>query len=158
MSPAMIYSDRMTMKEDSFVNAMTPYFSQHEVVRETMKELFRLFCCQKSVWVKEKSRYEMIVDKTKITYEVVLALFRRMRDGIVPEQDPYPEEAELEQARGRYRRYLATGERHALMAELDGDDEFATLTSVGSSKRKAKRAHPDSEGRTGQPPTDTKTI
>ena len=155
MSPAMIYADRMTMNEHSFVNAMTPYFSQHEVVRETMKELFRLFCCQKFVWVKEKSQYEMIVDKTKITYEVMLALFRRIHDGIVPDQDPYLEEAELEQARRRYRRYLATGERHPLMAEPDEDDEFATLTSAGSSKRKAKRANPDSEERTGQPPIKT---
>jgi hypothetical protein len=143
----MIYADRMTMNEHSFVNAMTPYFSQHEVVRETMKELFRLFCCQKFVWVKEKSRYEMIVDKTKITYEVVLALFRRIRDGIVPDQDPYPEEAELERARERYRRYLETGDRHPLMAE---DDEFATITSAGSSKRKAKGAHPDSGGKKGR--------
>jgi len=138
MSPAMIYADQMTMNEHSFMNAMMPYFSQHEVVRETMKELFHLFCCQKFMWVKEKSRYEMIVDKMKITYEVVLALFLRIRNGIVPDQDPYPEEAELEQARRRYRRYLATGEQHPLMAEPDGDDEFATPTSAGSSKHKAK--------------------
>ena len=173
MSPAMIYSERMNLREEVFVNAMTPYFIQHEVVRETMKELYRLFCDQQSLWVEDKCRYEMVVDKTKITYEVVLQLFRRIRDEIEPEQDPYPEEAELEQARERYRRYLETGDRQPLMAEPeeneeneeneededeedeedeedkeDGeDDEFATVTSAGSSKRKVKAAHPDSERR-----------
>lgn len=142
MSPHMIYSERMNMKEDTFVNAMTPYFSHHEVVRETMKELYRLFCYQQSLWVEDKNRYEMAVDKTKITYEVMLQLLRRIRDEIKPEQDSYPEEAELERARERYRRYLETGDRHSLMTEPDEDDEFTTVTSAGSSKHKAKGAHP----------------
>ena len=129
MSPAMIYSERMNMKEDTLVNAMTPYFSHHRVVRETMKELYRLFCCDQSLWVEDKNRYEVAVDKTRITYEVVLQLFRRIRDEIKPEQDPYPEEAELEQARERYQRYLETGDWQPLMAE---DDEFAAVTSAGS--------------------------
>jgi len=143
----MIYAERMNMKEDTFVNAMTPYFSHHEVVRETMKELYRLFCCQQSLWVEDRNRYEMAVDKMKITYEVVLWLFCKIRDKIEPEQDPYPEEAELEWARERYQRYLETGDWHPLMAEPDEDDEFAAVTSAGSSKRKAKGAHPGSDRR-----------
>jgi len=139
----MIYSERMNMKEDAFLNAMAPYFSQHEVVRETMKKLYHFFCCQKSLWpVEDKNQYEMAIEKTKITYEVVLQLFRRIRDEIEPEQDPYPEEAELEQARERYRRYLETGDRYCLMAEPDEDDELATVTSAGSSKREVKGEHP----------------
>src|SRR6267154_3051948 len=89
----------------------------------------------------------MAVDKTKITYEVVLRLFHKIRDKIEPEQDPYPEEAELEWARERYQRYLETGDWHPLMAEPDEDDEFAAVTSAGSSKRKAKGAHPGSDRR-----------
>jgi hypothetical protein len=73
-----------------------------------------------------------------VTHHKMLSILRRIRDGIRPTEDTYPNEKFLLNARDRYRRSLKSGNRMPLMAE---EEEEVVLQKPGTKKRTS-----DSEG------------
>lgn len=143
LTPIDIVKQRQSMKKKDFVNLMTPYFARHQAVREGMLELRKLFLGRKTLHPDGYYRQE---PSQRISYDQVLSILRRIRDGIDFKDDAYPSEEYLRDARTRYRRYLQTGIRMPLMAE-----EEEVLTGLGSSSKRAAMSHPD-----GSMPRDSK--
>jgi hypothetical protein len=134
LTPRDIVDQREHMTDDDFINLMTPYFACHRVVRDGMLELRSLFL----------SRLEECEDGFRrrsptqpVTHHKMLSILRRIRDGIRPTEDTYPNEKFLLNARDRYRRSLKSGNRMPLMAE----EEEVVLQKPGTKKRTS-----DSEG------------
>lgn len=112
---------RMGMMDKDFVNLMTPYFARHEAVREGMLELHNLFLGSDQMG---PDGFFCEVPPEEVTYDRMLSILSRIRDGIEEKDDVYPPEEYLQNTRARYCRYLKSGVRMPLMAEVSEDEAW----------------------------------
>jgi hypothetical protein len=115
--PIEIVKQGNSVSDTDFANLMTPYFIRHKIVREGMLELRSLFSSHETQCPDNYVRRDELAPPT--THERVLSILRRIRDGIDPAEDQYPQDQELEHARARYQRHLETGDHMPLLVDED---------------------------------------
>jgi hypothetical protein len=130
LSPGEIVNQRDHMADRDFRNLMTPYFARHQAVLDGILELRTLFLGPTKVHGDGFEHHH--APPEPVTHHKMLSILRRIRDGIIPEDDTYPDEDFLAKARERYSRSLKSGNRMPLMAE---EDEEEGLKKPGSKKR-----------------------
>jgi hypothetical protein len=149
LTPGDIVNQREHMTDNDFINLMTPYFARHRVVRDGMLELRTLFLGPMEECPDGFRRRRSPAQP--VTHHKMLSILRRIRDGIRPTEDTYPDEKFHFNARDRYRRSLKSGNRMPLMAE---EEEEEGLKKPSSNKRTSDSegllTRPSKRGRSGR--------
>lgn len=112
------------------LDLISPYFKKHEAVLYGIRRLYKLFHWQKTN-----------VPPPPVTHTAFLAVLHSIIEGIKPEDDPRPSDADIKEARERYDRLLRRGvaETPVLVTSPGTGSSSSATARTRSAQRSSRR-------------------